>query len=740
MVKEQLIREINKGCLQWYPFEEGKSMLFIGDANSPLLEMLNARGIKTLCVSPKDAENGAIRTGVFDYIVAIASLEILKKPEKVLENLSRLLKKDGHLLLGVNNRLGIRYFLGDRDPYTGRNFDGVEDYRRAYSKPEDDFHGRCYDKATVLEVLKKLCLKWQCYSVFPDLNNAQIILRDDQISNEDFAIRILPAYNNAKTVFLEEEYLYNSLQKNHMLHDMANCMLFDCTFEGGLPDILQVTSSMGRDKENAFFTLIKGNDTVEKLPAYPEGMKRLNEICKNNKMLNGRGIKTVNGEVKDGRYVMPYVKEKTVQVYLQELIKNDPDAFIKRLDEFVSLILQSSVHISEDKGDGEGVMLEHAFPDMMPLNCFYTEDGFVFFDQEFCFDSYPANTVIYRAVSCLGAAIIADGHLDYREVLSRYGLVENEEKWQREQWQFIEALRNEKELRSYFEKVRHDGSGLYANRLRMNFQAGEYQKHFVNVFKNLGHRKLIVFGTGNFARQFMEVYAADYDVASVVDNNEKVTGTEFYGHRVEKPETLKSFELGTFRVMICIKNFLSVTVQLERMGITEYAVFDPGQQYERDERTATAVPCEEQTSGTKKYHIGYISGVFDLFHVGHLEKFKLAKEQCDYLIVGLVTDDGVRKYKKTDPFIPFEERKAMLEACRYVDEVVQLPFKYAGPLDAWKKFGFDVQFSGSDYVNDPYWLAEKEALNKHGVDIVFFPYTESVSSSKLKALIEKKLI
>ncbi|MCR4612189.1 MAG: adenylyltransferase/cytidyltransferase family protein, partial [Lachnospiraceae bacterium] len=113
------------------------------------------------------------------------------------------------------------------------------------------------------------------------------------------------------------------------------------------------------------------------------------------------------------------------------------------------------------------------------------------------------------------------------------------------------------------------------------------------------------------------------------------------------------------------------------MGVNDYVIYDPSQVYER-QRKPVSVPLNGHSDNginntPKKYHTGYIAGVFDLFHVGHLEKFKLAKEQCDYLIVGLVSDEGVVKYKKTTPFIPFEDRKAMLEACRYVDEVVKIP-------------------------------------------------------------------
>jgi cytidyltransferase-like protein len=126
--------------------------------------------------------------------------------------------------------------------------------------------------------------------------------------------------------------------------------------------------------------------------------------------------------------------------------------------------------------------------------------------------------------------------------------------------------------------------------------------------------------------------------------------------------------------------------------------------------------------------------------VGHLEKFKMAKELCDYLIVGLVTDEGVVRYKKTTPFVPFEERKAMLEACRYVDEVVKIPPNFGGTREAWKMYGFDVQFSGSDYEDDPRWIADKEFLEEHGSTMVFFPYSEATSSSKLKELINRKLL
>ena len=81
----------------------------------------------------------------------------------------------------------------------------------------------------------------------------------------------------------------------------------------------------------------------------------------------------------------------------------------------------------------------------------------------------------------------------------------------------------------------------------------------------------------------------------------------------------------------------------------------------------------------------------------------------------------------------------MVRSCRYVDDAVRIPAGYGDTDVAWRSLHFDVQFSGSDYENDPVWLAKREFLRKHGADLVFFPYTQQTSSTKIKALINKKL-
>ena len=129
---------------------------------------------------------------------------------------------------------------------------------------------------------------------------------------------------------------------------------------------------------------------------------------------------------------------------------------------------------------------------------------------------------------------------------------------------------------------------------------------------------------------------------------------------------------------------------------------------------------------SKKVVIGYLSGTFDLFHVGHLNLLRRAKAQCDYLIVG-VHGSGAWKGKET--FIPFEERKAIVGACKYVDKVVD---SCTEDSDAWDLWHYDKLFVGSDYKGTPRFQRYEEYFADKGVEIVYFPYTQSTSSTQIR--------
>ena len=137
----------------------------------------------------------------------------------------------------------------------------------------------------------------------------------------------------------------------------------------------------------------------------------------------------------------------------------------------------------------------------------------------------------------------------------------------------------------------------------------------------------------------------------------------------------------------------------------------------------------------KKYKIGYTTGVFDMFHIGHLNILKRAKEQCDYLIVGVSTDEVVETYKHKRPVIPFEERIAIVEAIRYVDKVV--PQTSMDKMEAYEALKFDALFHGSDWKGSEMYEKIVADFEKIGVDVVFLPHTDGISSTIIREKVNK---
>lgn len=136
----------------------------------------------------------------------------------------------------------------------------------------------------------------------------------------------------------------------------------------------------------------------------------------------------------------------------------------------------------------------------------------------------------------------------------------------------------------------------------------------------------------------------------------------------------------------------------------------------------------------KKYNIGYTAGVYDLFHIGHLNLLKRAKEMCEYLIVAVTVDELVA-YKGKQAYIPFEQRIEIVESIKYVDKAV--PQTEIDKVEAWDNYHYDVLFVGDDWKGKPTWLDYEKRLNEKGVDVVYLPYTQNISSTKLRAKINK---
>lgn len=137
----------------------------------------------------------------------------------------------------------------------------------------------------------------------------------------------------------------------------------------------------------------------------------------------------------------------------------------------------------------------------------------------------------------------------------------------------------------------------------------------------------------------------------------------------------------------------------------------------------------------KVMKIGYTTGVYDLFHIGHLLLLNNAKSLCDRLIVGVSTDELVIECKRKQPLIPFEERIEIVRNIKSVDVVV--PQYSKDKLDAWKRYKFDIMFVGDDWYHSNLWQKFDKQFSQLGVKIIYFPYTKTTSSTKINDALEK---
>lgn len=789
---EALVREFSKGALVWYSFKKDSNILYLysDKEDAAIREFLETKGTVTADdINAADCGNAAS----YDYIIGIDVLEASTDTHSLLTACRRFLKMDGHLILGTENRYALKYICGDRDPFTNHSFDGIENYRRLSAADRGSIAGRCYSQAELGKMLEAAGFaSRRLYSAMPGLSEVQLVYAENYVPSEELAIRYFPLYNNPDSVFLDEQYIYTGLIENGMFHKLANAYIIECSMDDSFDDTLHATLSLDRGKENALVTSIKERDgvkTVSKTAIYPEGVEKVNGFVEKFEYLKKHGVKVVDYKISDGSFVMPFYNLPVATNGLRAAAKKDRAEFIKAIDAMRDIIYASSEYTDElsekdrnsANGRDVGPILKRGYIDMVPLNCFYDEsqpelkDRFIYYDQEFYMENCPANAILHRSISLLydGSDKEFELLIPRKEIMDRYGIEECSDIWTRMAGRFTNALRNQKELASYYLNKRTDARVVYTNREKINYSAKDYQDIFVNIFSGLEEgsaggstKKLILFGSGIFTNKFLEQFADEYEVYSIVDNNSAKWGTAMQGIPINSPDIISSIPKEERHIIICIKGYNGVVNQLKSMGVTDYHIYDPGNDYPskrrenmlkrlaqmkmqgNDNADGTGVTggsltgntqAQPQSENKKPYNVGYIAGVFDLFHIGHLNMFKRAKEQCNYLIVGVVSDEGVRLNKQAEPFVPFEERIEMVRSCRYVDEAVKLPLNSAGTRDMFKIYHFDVQFSGSDYEHDAFWLAEKEFLEKNGSTMVFFPYTQSTSSTKLKKAINQKI-
>lgn len=745
------------GLFNWFPMREGAKVLFIGK-NKILGDDLRRRGLNVSALDSVEELTNNLR---YDYIIVVDGDIFFTNFENNNIDIKNALNTGGHFLIACNNRLALRNFVGDSDLYSGCSFDGIENY---CSYTDDDlklFLGRCFARNEIIDFVHRMGFndkQYRGYSIFPGLEMPQLIYSWDYLPREDLESRYTPLYNDARRIFINETNVSESLINNGMFHTMANAYLIDCSLDSNFYEFNQITTSMERGEENATATIIQKDGIVIKKALYPNGNILIDSLITNMNALQNREISTVAFETQkygvcDGTELsaiqMQYIDAPLAMEYLRKLLLKDTDVFKKAVCKFLDTILSSSDIIQNEQSE-LGPVFEKVYFDMVPINCFVIDGEFVFFDQEYEIKDYPINVVLMRVLDLVYKGNKnADAIFPMSYFIDKYNLADKIQIYRNMSTNYLNELKHSSALTSFHGVHKTNVGTINLNRQKMQYDVETYISLFINYLKDIAGRKVFLFGSGLWAQKFIAEYGDSVQIEAMLDNNPQKWGTSIAGICVKNPQDIIGLSPSSYKIIVCVKQYSNIIKQLKFMGVCNYGIYDPNIDVEglMGTRCDSNIAISHKVSdieknnqtGKKPYHIGFVAGVFDLFHIGHLNLLKRAKEQCDILLVGVVSDEQASSGKKHSPYVCEQERLEIVKSNRYVDKAFIMPVVSSGARDIYKKYHFDVMFSGDDYKNDTYWLEEQEWLRERDSDIVFFPYTKSTSSTKLKRAIEGRI-
>ena len=638
MMKEVLYEQLREAIFSWYDFKiDGLGFVLNADENKlmdlwlrrldKVFAAVDAKKKKQFSEKYKDANNLYIiqtdelcklEKNCFDYIIAYHSLDFTDNESEALDLWMEYLKPEGHLLLVVENRYGLKYFCGARDPYTGVCYDGVNNYLKGASK-----NGRCYSRAQLEDIIKGLgSINYKFYYPVPDSSMPQLIFSDNYMDGINAFERLVDYDYQDENMVGVEHRIFGEMINSGSLPFMSNSFLVDITREGELSDIDYAVITADRGKEAGFATTIRNvkgdNAIVKKRPLWPDGANGLRKLHENTVWLKKHDVPVVETTLLDDGYglclCMKYCKDEGLTDVLKKLVTNDKEQFLAIFDKIYEYIYKASGKDIEEqkkyKNDKE-VILEECYLDLAPCNSFYdSETGkIIFYDQEFTLQNCPAKFAMFRTLKYFYAsAVFTDDEIPLADMYNRYGITRDQiEEYEEREKVFIEGLRNTNQYQQIFKWATPSYDEIY---------------HRMKVISNIS-----------------------------VDSK-------------------------------------------------------------------------------KPYRIGYVPGVYDLFHVGHLRLFERCKERCDYLIVGVLTDELVEYYKHKKPVISYENRAGVIKGLKVVDEVIPVDFSNTDKIKAWEMLHYDCHFSGDDHVG--HWNDVMEELRKRGSNMEFFTYTEGISSTQIR--------
>lgn len=525
------LSELRTGIVSWYDFKPDASVLEIGGGFGTLTGCL-CRKCSHVTVTERSlyrAQAMAKRyegTGhldiyageateivfpeLFDYICVIGLLERMgggstdKKPyADYLQFWLKRLKPDGKILFAVENRFGLRYFCGAAEPHTGRAFDGINHYRQGTS-------GYSFSRKEIEEIVRKAGFAhYKFYYPLPDYKLPQLVYTDEYLPERNLKERLLPYYRRSDTLVAAEEDLYDDIISNGVFPFFANSFFLECRTQGQPGRVSYAAVSTDRGEARSFATTIGVDGKVCKEPLYQEGRVWARKLYENTADLKNHGIPVVEHTLLPGDVLeLPFISWPTLSNYIKEIMGTDQERFLKIIDQIYAYILQSSEQAPEEEnallqrgglspegGTGEaggkdipageagasgksplhfGPILKKAYMELIPLNCFYdnASDSFLYFDQEFVRENYPARYVLFRAIHYIYCFTPnAERYYPRQKLIEKYEMEDTWEIYMREEMRFLDEVRNREQYSQFYRWTRVDRGRILENARRL--EAGQ---------------------------------------------------------------------------------------------------------------------------------------------------------------------------------------------------------------------------------------------------------------------------
>lgn len=505
------LSSLRTGLLSWYPFRKNADLLEIGAGFGALTGMLcdkcmtvtaTERSVHRASAIARrwgSKENLHVYAGEwseiafgkkFDYIVITGIMERAcggsadrNDYARYLKKVSGLLKEDGVLLLAVDNRLGLKYFCGAKESHGGKAFEGIAHYpqgTRAYS----------FSRSELKDIINRAGLvQMQFYYPLPDYKLPQLIYSDDFLPEQNLKERLIPYYLDHNTLVASEQELYRDVVENGTFPFFANSFLVECGRREGLRAqeisdyetvnqgenisadaghsakrnrVIYAAVSTDRGRERGYATAIQKNGIVRKAPLFPEGKENARRLYENISDLKQHLIPAAEHTIlPDGSLELPFVPWPTLSNYMKGIIREDQEEFLSLIDRIYEYILQASETVSAGT-DAElpglqdldcGPILKKAYMELIPLNCFYNPDTkeFLYFDQEFVRENYPAKYVLFRAIHYIYCFTPnAEQYYPKKKLIEKYGMEQTWDIYMQEEQRFLDEVRNHRKYRQFY--------------------------------------------------------------------------------------------------------------------------------------------------------------------------------------------------------------------------------------------------------------------------------------------------